>query len=37
MADRCLVDVAATSSSDAWAVGSYSNGTNYQNLILHCC
>ena len=32
-----LFGVAAISSSDAWAVGSYNNGTNNQNLILHCC
>jgi hypothetical protein len=32
-----LFGVAAISSSDAWAVGSYFNGTNNQSLILHCC
>jgi hypothetical protein len=35
--DGVLFGVAAISSADAWAVGSYSNGTNTQNLILHCC
>jgi hypothetical protein len=32
-----LFGVAAISSGDAWAVGSWNNGTNLQNLILHCC
>jgi hypothetical protein len=35
--DGALFGVAAISSSDAWGVGDYSNGTNDQNLILHCC
>jgi hypothetical protein len=35
--DGSLFGVAAVSSSDAWAVGDYSNGTDTQNLILHCC
>ena len=32
-----LFGVAAVSSSDAWGVGDYYNGTDDQNLILHCC
>jgi hypothetical protein len=32
-----LFSVAAVSSSDAWAAGSYNNGSTQQNLILHCC
>ena len=29
--------VAATSSTNAWAVGDYFNGTEYQTLASHCC
>jgi erythromycin esterase-like protein len=29
--------VAATSSTDAWAVGDYYNGTTDQTLATHCC
>jgi erythromycin esterase-like protein len=32
-----LYGVAATSSTNAWAVGFFSNGTAYQTLATHCC
>ncbi len=32
-----LLSVAAISPQSAWAAGSYWDGSNYQNLILHCC
>ena len=32
-----LRGVAATSSTNAWAVGDYSNGTAYRTLATHCC
>jgi hypothetical protein len=32
-----LNGVAATSASNAWAVGSYDSGTVRQTLALHCC
>jgi hypothetical protein len=32
-----LDGVAATSSTNAWAVGDYYNGSIYQPLVLHCC
>jgi hypothetical protein len=35
--DNELDDVAATSSSNAWMVGSYYNGTAFQTLAIHCC
>ena len=35
--DNVLNGVAATSSTNAWAVGDYYNGTAYQTLASHCC
>jgi hypothetical protein len=35
--DNILNGVAATSSTNAWAVGDYYNGTAYQTLASHCC
>jgi hypothetical protein len=32
-----LIGVATRSASNAWAVGSYYNGTAYQTLAIHCC
>src|SRR5690242_11415528 len=32
-----LFAVAASSSSNVWAVGEFSNGGAYQALALHCC
>ena len=32
-----LSGVAATSSTNAWAVGNYYNGTAYRTLATHCC
>jgi hypothetical protein len=35
--DNILNGVAATSSTNAWAVGDYYNGTTDQTLATHCC
>jgi hypothetical protein len=35
--DSSLGGVAATSSTNAWAVGDYYNGTTDQTLATHCC